>query len=152
MIRKHLIRAAFVAGAGAALAQGAEVSEHRVFFGIDRAAFGEDGIETLTRASRAAIGEGFGVVIAAGHTDTLGDAAYNLDLSRRRARAIAEELIARGVPRAVVEQAAFGQTELAVPTGDGEAEVANRRVVITLAAPGMLTAPDPDRPIVFPTP
>ena len=34
-----------------------------------------------------------------GHTDSIGTEAYNLDLSRRRAASVAQELVARGVVR-----------------------------------------------------
>jgi outer membrane protein OmpA-like peptidoglycan-associated protein len=72
-------------------------------------------------------------VVLAGHTDTSGTADYNLRLSERRARAIAAELVARGVPETALEVTWFGETELRVPTADGVREPQNRRVEILFA-------------------
>jgi len=63
-----------------------------------------------------------------GHTDTSGSAVYNQGLSERRANAVADALAARGVEIGTVS--AKGQTEPAVPTGDGVREPLNRRAVI----------------------
>ncbi len=43
-----------------------------------------------------------------GYTDSLGDPAYNVDLSQRRAKAVADALIERGVPAANVSYAGYG--------------------------------------------
>jgi len=67
-----------------------------------------------------------------GHTDTTGTAAYNLGLSRRRADAVAAELIKDGVPKAAITIQAFGDTHLLVPTGPQVREPQNRRVEIIL--------------------
>lgn len=72
-------------------------------------------------------------VVLAGHTDTSGTADYNMRLSERRARAIAAEMVARGVPETALEVTWFGETELRVPTGDGVREPQNRRVEILFA-------------------
>jgi outer membrane protein OmpA-like peptidoglycan-associated protein len=61
-------------------------------------------------------------------------------------------LIARGVPRSAISQTFHGQTSLAVTTGDGVAEAANRRVEIGMSGAGAFAPPDPDHPIRFPTP
>jgi outer membrane protein OmpA-like peptidoglycan-associated protein len=67
-----------------------------------------------------------------GHTDTVGTAAYNQSLSERRARAVADVLIAGGVPawRIGVRGMGFNQP---VATNDTEAgRAANRRVEIVI--------------------
>jgi OOP family OmpA-OmpF porin len=43
-----------------------------------------------------------------GHTDNIGDRDYNLDLSRRRAQAVAEFLVSLGVPRERLEIEGYG--------------------------------------------
>ncbi len=65
-----------------------------------------------------------------GHTDTAGPADYNMKLSERRARAVADYLIARGVDADRIMVRAFGETRLAVPTPDNTPEPRNRRVEI----------------------
>lgn len=43
-----------------------------------------------------------------GYTDSLGDPAYNVDLSQRRAKAVADALIERGVPAENVSYVGYG--------------------------------------------
>jgi outer membrane protein OmpA-like peptidoglycan-associated protein len=69
----------------------------------------------------------------AGCTDTVGDAAHNRDLSRRRARAIAEWLRAHGYDHPIYFHG-FGESLLAVGTGNGVDEARNRRVLYMVGA------------------
>lgn len=64
----------------------------------------------------------------AGHTDTRGSRAVNIDLSRRRAQAVADYLIAQGVDRSRVEVKGVGPDQ-PLPGRAGEA---NRRVEAVL--------------------
>jgi outer membrane protein OmpA-like peptidoglycan-associated protein len=50
-----------------------------------------------------------------GHTDAIGTEAYNLDLSRRRAEAVAQELVARGVQRDRLATEGFGKQRPVAP-------------------------------------
>jgi outer membrane protein OmpA-like peptidoglycan-associated protein len=63
----------------------------------------------------------------AGHTDTVGDASYNLALSRRRAQSIATWFRQRGVKIPIAFEG-FGEYALAVKTEDNVDEPRNRRV------------------------
>jgi len=63
----------------------------------------------------------------AGHTDTKGSAAYNLQLSRRRARAIAAWFGQHGL-RIPIAYEGFGESAPRVKTGDEVDEPRNRRV------------------------
>ncbi|MDQ5986360.1 MAG: Peptidoglycan-associated lipoprotein [Syntrophus sp. SKADARSKE-3] len=67
-----------------------------------------------------------------GHTDTVGRAEYNRRLSLKRARAIADLLVARGIDRSLIEIDYFGKEKPLVQTPDGVAEPRNRRVEITV--------------------
>ncbi len=71
-------------------------------------------------------------LFVAGFTDTVGNHAYNLDLSRRRARAIAAWYRARGLKIPIFYQG-FGEGVLAVKTPDETDEPANRRAVYVLS-------------------
>lgn len=68
----------------------------------------------------------------AGHTDTVGTARYNLNLSRRRAQAIATWFRRRGA-RLPVFFEGFGESALLVKTADNVDEPRNRRVDYILA-------------------
>jgi outer membrane protein OmpA-like peptidoglycan-associated protein len=61
-----------------------------------------------------------------GHTDTLGGRAYNMTLSERRARAVADFLVSQGVDRARLETHGYGP-DAPLP-GHPSSDPANRRV------------------------
>jgi OOP family OmpA-OmpF porin len=67
-----------------------------------------------------------------GYTDTSGKPEYNQDLSVRRAKAVAGELVRDGVPQNVITLQGFGETHLLVSTGPGVREPQNRRVEIII--------------------
>lgn len=69
-------------------------------------------------------------IIIAGHTDTAGPESYNVWLSRRRAKVVADALIAKGLQQNIILQKAYGETDLAVPTADNVPLQANRRTVV----------------------
>lgn len=71
-------------------------------------------------------------LFVAGHTDSVGDAAYNLKLSQARARAIAGYFRARGL-RVPIAYEGFGEHAPVVATRDGVDEPRNRRVDYILA-------------------
>jgi outer membrane protein OmpA-like peptidoglycan-associated protein len=69
----------------------------------------------------------------AGCTDTVGDAAHNRDLSERRARSIGRWLKGHGFSGPVFYYG-FGESLLAVRTGDGEDNILNRRALYMVGA------------------
>ncbi len=75
----------------------------------------------------------------AGHTDTVGNNAYNLQLSMRRAQSLARWFRQKGV-RIPIAFEGFGETVLRVSTPDNTDEVRNRRAdyIIADEAPPML--------------
>lgn len=72
-----------------------------------------------------------GIVIV-GHTDSSGSTAYNGKLSMKRANAVKDGLVARGVAENLVRVEARGESDLLVKTADDVREPANRRAQITL--------------------
>jgi outer membrane protein OmpA-like peptidoglycan-associated protein len=68
-----------------------------------------------------------GTLFIAGHTDTVGDASYNLRLSRQRAQSIAGWFRQRGL-KIPIGFEGFGETALLVKTADEVDEPRNRRV------------------------
>lgn len=65
-----------------------------------------------------------------GHTDRVGSPAGNLRLATRRADAVANFLVASGLPREMIEIDGMGETDLPVATADGIPEPLNRTVAI----------------------
>jgi outer membrane protein OmpA-like peptidoglycan-associated protein len=67
-----------------------------------------------------------------GHTDSRGSTGYNMDLSRDRAAAVHNALVARGVPASRITMAGYGE-EYPVASNDSDAgRQQNRRVEIVL--------------------
>jgi outer membrane protein OmpA-like peptidoglycan-associated protein len=67
-------------------------------------------------------------VTVEGHADTLEATRDGLRLSERRARAVAEELVNKGLPRWVLTLRWSGAEDLLIPTPPGTNEPQNRRV------------------------
>ena len=71
-------------------------------------------------------------VVIVGHTDSSGASAYNRKLSEKRAKAVHDGLIARGLTADMIRIEARGENDLLVKTPDNVREPANRRAQITL--------------------
>ena len=64
----------------------------------------------------------------AGHTDDIGNAAYNEQLSERRARAVYEYLVKEGVAPERLKAKGYGQVQPVVPNDSDENRQRNRRI------------------------
>ncbi|MEQ9661302.1 MAG: OmpA family protein [Parasphingopyxis sp.] len=67
-----------------------------------------------------------------GHTDSDGSDAYNLALSQRRAQAVADYLVARGVNRARIATQGFGESQPIASNATAAGKQQNRRVEIRI--------------------
>jgi outer membrane protein OmpA-like peptidoglycan-associated protein len=67
-----------------------------------------------------------------GHTDSTGDAAYNQDLSERRARSVAGVLIGTGVSGARIQAIGRGESQPIATNATPEGRQQNRRVEIVI--------------------
>jgi OOP family OmpA-OmpF porin len=67
-----------------------------------------------------------------GHADSTGDAEYNLGLSERRAGAVMEYFIGKGVPAEGLSMKGFGQTKPVSSNDTEEGRAMNRRVELTV--------------------
>ena len=67
-----------------------------------------------------------------GHSDTAGDDAYNLRLSKQRAEEVARLLVEAGVERNLIEVTSHGERNPIIKTGDNVAEERNRRVEVVV--------------------
>jgi outer membrane protein OmpA-like peptidoglycan-associated protein len=71
-------------------------------------------------------------ILVIGHTDAVGNAQFNDQLSRQRAQRVRDDLVKRGIPADRVEVFSRGKREPLVPTAEGIAEPRNRRVEINV--------------------
>lgn len=100
-----------------------------VLFDFDRVDIGEEGRREIEKAWRAWARDRSRPIVVIGHADAVGTPEYNLILSQRRARAVADALAAHGVDSSRITVGAVGATEPA-----GAAREQRRRVEIRLAA------------------
>jgi outer membrane protein OmpA-like peptidoglycan-associated protein len=67
-----------------------------------------------------------------GHTDSYGSRDYNVELSRRRAEAVARELAAHGFAEGAIVRQAWGFEYPAAPNETPDGRALNRRVTIVV--------------------
>lgn len=106
------------------------VSSYVVYFDFDKAQIRADQVETLDLVASEIKKHNPTQITVAGHADTSGAVDYNRTLSQRRAEAVAKALNDRKLANQIIDKEAYGETDLAVPTGDGVKMPENRRVVI----------------------
>jgi outer membrane protein OmpA-like peptidoglycan-associated protein len=73
------------------------------------------------------------IIEIAGHTDNVGGADFNRQLSQRRASAVAQYLQSRGVSESRIITAAGGEDHPTASNSTEQGRAANRRVEVTLA-------------------
>ncbi len=105
---------------------------NEVLFGFDSDALAAAAPSALDRVVTRMAERPSAALTIFGHTDDIGDDAYNLDLSDRRARAVRTYLIGRGIAASRINAAGVGETRPAVPNDSDEARRQNRRVELTL--------------------
>ena len=101
---------------------------------------------TLTRQGEAALdkflqdlrGASVSSIQVIGHTDPLGSDAHNMQLSERRANAVAQYLVSRSVPADRMRAEGRGETELKVTPENCAAQGAKTR-------PALIQCYQPDR-------
>jgi outer membrane protein OmpA-like peptidoglycan-associated protein len=68
-----------------------------------------------------------------GHTDSLGDETANQQLSERRANAVRDAVLARGVDAARVEAVGYGETRPIADNSTPSGRQKNRRIELVLS-------------------
>ncbi len=113
-------------------ARGTIVSLSDILFDFDRATLKREVEFNLVRV--ATILNQFPEMRVAieGHTDNVGKADYNLELSERRAAAVREFLIAQGVAAGRLTSAGFGMTRPLADNATAEGRQRNRRVDLVI--------------------
>ena len=72
------------------------------------------------------------VIRVEGHTDSLGSEEYNMDLSRRRAQAVQDLLVQRGVGQHRIEIIGYGESSPVAANDSDSGRQLNRRVEIKI--------------------
>jgi len=110
----------------------APAKTYLVFFDWDKYNLTPRALNIISQAASDSKTAQTTTISVSGYTDTSGTPKYNEGLSWRRAKAVAAQLVADGVPASEIETHGYGETHLLVPTGPGVREPQNRRVEIVL--------------------
>ncbi|MGI4880624.1 MAG: outer membrane protein assembly factor BamE domain-containing protein [Janthinobacterium lividum] len=108
------------------------IKQFSVLFAFDSDKLSVEARKVIAEAVQSARAEQARKTTVVGSADRSGGDSYNLNLSARRAKAVAAVMTAEGVALVDAVVSSTGEDEPAVPTADGVREAANRRVVITL--------------------
>ena len=112
------------------------INSHKVgitlLFGSSQHALSDLMNEKLLALSKVLIKLPDDLIQIDGHSDPRGASDFNLDLSQRRADAVASVLVAQGIDRARIMIRSFGETKSSSSEHDYDAHVAERSVAISL--------------------
>ena len=103
-----------------------------ILFATDSAMLRPDLQRDLATVSRSLLNYPNSTIQVVGHTDSTGAAAYNQDLSQRRALAVAEELRFNGVPAGRIQAFGRGEDQPIASNLTPEGRALNRRVDIVI--------------------
>lgn len=103
-----------------------------VYFNTGQSTLSPEANATVAQAA-ATFRQGGTAVAVRGHTDTVGNPAYNMQLSRQRAMHVKEALVRDGVPASAILSGGLGEQSLPVPTADNVPERRNRSVDIAIS-------------------
>lgn len=104
-----------------------------VLFAVDKATLTPKGMSSLRKLADALAQNPNRTVLVEGFTDSTGSDAYNLELSQRRAEAVASALASMGVSRERIATKAYGEAFPVMPNDTPHNRQLNRRVEIVLS-------------------
>ena len=108
----------------------AVVIQADALFDFDKSVLRPDGKKSIDDAVAKLRGVDVEMVIATGHTDSVGSDAYNQKLSERRAAAVKDYLVSKGIPAAKVTTIGKGESQPVATNKTAEGRQKNRRVDI----------------------
>ncbi len=103
-----------------------------ITFAVDRSDVNPNFVETLGSVGLVLKEYKSTMIEVAGHTDSTGSDAYNQDLSQRRANAVSNILIARGVESVRIDSVGYGEMRPIASNSSTAGRQQNRRVELTL--------------------
>ena len=108
-----------------------ENAMYLVFFDWDQSSLGSGAQSVLDAVAAEVSKRSLNAVNVVGHADTSGPTDYNQKLAQRRANAVRDALVQRGVPANIISVSSRGEDEPLVETPDNVREPANRRAQIS---------------------
>lgn len=105
-----------------------------LLFDFDSDKLRAESMRNLDSLAKSLASFGDSNLLLIGHTDSVGTAGYNLDLSQRRATSVADYLIGHGVPAARLATSGRGETDPIAPNDTDADRQLNRRVEVVVTA------------------
>ena len=99
-------------------------------FDFDKSVLKPDGKKSIDDAIEKMKKVDVEMVIATGHTDSIGTDAYNQKLSERRATTVKEYMVSQGIPAAKITTLGKGETQPVASNKTSDGRAKNRRVDI----------------------
>jgi outer membrane protein OmpA-like peptidoglycan-associated protein len=104
----------------------------KVYFETAKATIKPESFSLLDEVATVILATKLGRVRIEGHTDSVGNAEYNMDLSQRRADAVRSYLISKGLSGDDLIAVGYGEGQPVVSNASAAGRAQNRRVVFTL--------------------
>ncbi|TGE13795.1 OmpA family protein [Hymenobacter elongatus] len=106
---------------------GVKVVLNNIFFDFDKATLRKESTAELERLQKLMVETPALRLEISGHTDNVGQAVYNKDLSQRRAKAVVDYLVAKGTDKARLTFAGYGDTQPVATNNTKGGRQLNRR-------------------------
>ena len=105
-----------------------------ILFAVDRAVLQDQAKANLTDLAKILNKYDDTVILIEGHTDATGSEEYNLDLSKKRAQAVANQLSTNGVLASRFTLMGYGESQPVASNETAEGRQENRRVEVAIMA------------------
>ncbi len=121
------------AGDPASAAYFAQTIGDRVFFEVDQSTLTAQAMQTLDGQAQWLMTNSQYLIVIEGHADEQGTREYNVALGARRANAVREYLISRGVPGDRLRTISYGKERPVATCADDSCYSQNRRAVTVIS-------------------
>jgi outer membrane protein OmpA-like peptidoglycan-associated protein len=106
-----------------------------ILFDVNRDEVKPESAKSLAGVAQGLLQLGIRELRVEGHTDNVGNRGYNVELSRKRADAVARVLVANGFPDAGITRRGWAAEYPVAPNDTAEGRAQNRRVTIVVLPP-----------------
>ena len=110
-----------------------EATLHGIYFDTAKATLRPESEATLQQVLGVLTADPALRLVVAGHTDSEGEPGYNQDLSERRAAAVADWLVAKGVDAGRLQSKGLGESQPVADNASEAGRALNRRVQLRVA-------------------
>ncbi|HVG47594.1 MAG TPA: peptidoglycan-associated lipoprotein Pal [Rubellimicrobium sp.] len=105
----------------------------RVFFAVDQSTLSPQAIQILDGQSQWLTSNSSYLALIEGHADEVGTREYNVALGARRANAVREYLVSRGIPGNRIRTISYGKERPVATCADESCFSQNRRAVTVIS-------------------